>query len=120
MKAHLFKIFVIFVFIWSCSNNRNQAYFQVQNSTKDVIKNISISNGVNKEKLPKLISNDKVNINLSFEDVPRADGGYQIIYFLDSKKYVKNFGYYSNGVPTNSIYSLEIKKDTVLIKEYRK
>ena len=113
-------IYCLFGIIISCSNLDKRAYFQVYNDTNDTIQHLSISNGNNKETLPYLNPNGKEDIFLKFENVPRTDGGYQIKYQSNSKDYHRNFGYFSNGTPTNSLYKITIKKDTVLIREQSK
>lgn len=120
MKDLLLKLGIMF-FLACCSSAKSEVYFHIQNNnTKAIIENVVVSNGINNKFLPAINPDSEEIIVLKFENVPRTDGGYQIRYTLNSKNYFKAFGYYSNGVPSNSIYYLTIKKDTILIKERRK
>ena len=103
--------------IISCSNRDNQVSFKIWNSNDNYINNLVISNGVNEVVFDTILPHKTIDINLNFKNVPKKDGGYKLSYKLNSEEFFKNFGYYSNGIPTNSIYLIKIKKDTILINE---
>ena len=100
----------------------NVANFEIINQTSETIDSVKVScSGTNyfqKSKSEKILPGEKSNIILKMNGVDRVDGNYYIEIFKNNKQRSKDFGYYSNGVPTNSTYRLEIKNDTILIKEY--
>ncbi|TVZ52683.1 hypothetical protein [Dokdonia sp. Hel_I_53] len=115
----LFRILICITII-GCYNEPNEVNFEIWNTNSIYITDIKISNGTNIIHIDTLESNGKKEVNLKFIDVPIIDGSYQLNYKIGLEEHFKNFGYYSNGVPTNSIYTCIIKNDTILIKETMK
>lgn len=116
MKKFFFVI-ILFFSINSCTSSRHEVNFEIKNNTYDPIFNLNISNGFNQYKIDTVMPKTKNSIILKFKNVPKHDGGYSLNYVSKSLKTHKNFGYYSNGVPFGSMYSIEILKDTLIIKE---
>lgn len=90
---------------------------QIQNSTSADILNIEISNH-NKEVTTDTFSiapGEELTKYLDFSNASVMDGSYLISIDADQKK---SFGYYSNGLPLEKGYHLEIKADTIIIKPF--
>jgi len=115
MRNIIYLLFVAFTV--SCSNSSKEIKLTVSNVSDSRITDIKITNGVNKTSIDTLDIDTEKTVKLVFEGVPKVDGGYKFYYRINSKKFYRNFGYYSNGIPLNSEYYLEVKKDTVLISE---
>jgi len=100
------------------------ADFEIINESKSIIDSVKIScsgtNYRNKSVITKLLPKERSKLTLNMNDVKKIDGNYFIEIFKKAKNTNKAFGYYSNGCPTNSIYKLIIKKDTILVKERMK
>ena len=115
--------FVIMVAFNSCQTNKT-AHFEILNDSNQTIDSIKIScSGTDykqKTTVRKIIPNQSEAIILDMNEVKKVDGNYFMELYVDNHKKVKAFGYYSNGMPSNSVYSLLIKNDTILIREYRK
>jgi len=109
------------IILSSCGADK-VANFEIINQSRETIDSVKVScsgtNYLQKSKSEKILLGEKSNIILKMNGIDRVDGNYYIEIFQKSKQRSKDFGYYSNGVPTNSIYRLEIKNDTILIKEF--
>lgn len=73
-----------------------------------------------KSKFIKLLNNDSVVTTLDMNNIKKNDGNYYIKLYFGESIVNKAFGYYSNGNPTNSIYKLIVKKDTIIVSEIMK
>lgn len=113
---NLIYLFII-VFTISCSNSSKEIKFTISNVSDSRITDIKFTNGVNHISIPTLDLGSKKTVKLIFDGVPKLDGGYKFYYRINSQDFYRNFGYYSNGIPLNTDYYLEVKKDTVLISE---
>ncbi len=113
-------LFFTYFLITSCVNNSKQAHFQINNENNISITNVNISNGVNEIYIDTIKANTNKSILLKFKNIPRIDGGYKLNYKLNSEYFFRNFGYYTNGVPSNSIYKLVVKNDTIIVSESMK
>lgn len=110
-------IYITFIFFSiGCHNNQDKVDFKIINNTNSLLKEIKISNGINNIYIENLDSKQTKNIVLEFKNVPKIDGGYQLNYMSNSKNNIKNFGYYSNGIPIDKSFYIDIRKDTVFIK----
>jgi len=90
---------------------------QIQNSTSAEILNIEISNH-NKELTTgtfSLAPGEKLTKHLDFSHASVMDGSYLLSIGADQRK---SFGYYTNGMPLEKGYHLEIKSDTVIINSF--
>lgn len=90
---------------------------QIQNSTSVDILTIEISNH-NKELTTgtfSIASGEELTKYLDFSNASVMDGSYLISIDADQKK---SFGYYSNGLPLEKGYHLDIKPDTIIIKSF--
>ena len=116
-------IICVLTLFYTCHNNK-VADFEVINESKSIIDSVKIScsgtNYRNKSVITKLLPKERSTLTLNMNDVKKIDGNYFIEIFKKAKNTNKAFGYYSNGCPTNSIYKLIIKKDTILVKERMK
>lgn len=116
----LVYICVVQIIFMSCSSLNKEATFKIINNSNSMVLDINISNGMNEIKLDTLKIKEEAILELIFKDVPVVDGGYKLTYKQNSKEIFKNFGYYSNGIPTNSIYRLTVENDTIHISEKMK
>ncbi len=99
----------------SCSSPSIEMY--IQNSTSTEILNIEISNH-NKELTTgnfSIAPGEELTKYLDFSKASVMDGSYLLSIDADQKK---SFGYYTNGLPLEKGYHLEIKPDTIIIKSF--
>lgn len=90
---------------------------QIQNSTSAELLNIEISNH-NKELTTNTFSlapGEELTKHLDFSDASVMDGSYLLSIGADQRK---SFGYYTNGLPLEKGYHLEIKPDTIIINSF--
>lgn len=113
----LINLFFCCSVLVGCLSSKKETNFEIINSSSYYIVDIIVSNGYNTSSIDTLIPNMSKQFTLDFVDVPRNDGGYKISYKLNGKEIFKNFGYYSNGVPTDSMFEIKIMQDTIVIKE---
>lgn len=115
-------IFFLFNLLLSCQNTANKKVeIIVENKTEVNIDSLSVTNWIDEFKINEFKKHDSVKIELGFENPHfKGDGSYAVSYYIKGVKKFKDFGYYTNGYPTNSIYTLEIYHDTLIIKEEMK
>lgn len=112
MKKYLYIFFG--VILYSCSYGVD---FEIENKSNVLIKNISLTNGFNKVTLDSIQDDSKKTIFLDFKkNNTKADGNYGIEYEKNDIKYFNNFGYYSNGMPSNEKMIVLFTADTLIIK----
>jgi hypothetical protein len=117
MKKIIYLL-IIHTIIIGCINEKQMVSFEVYNGTYNNVSDITISNGVNDIYIDTIMPNMTKSVKLSFLNVPKLDGGYKLSYKLNSEEFFKNFGYYSNGIPSASVeYKIKIMQDTIQIKE---
>ena len=113
-----FKIiyyFYIFIIFSSCTAKTE---FSIKNNSNLLIDSIKISNGYDFIFTKRLSKGQTVIHNLKFTDLtPNFDGSFFIETYPNKK--FRNFGYYTNGIQPDTHFSVEIKNDTILIKESR-
>lgn len=118
----LFLCFSMAIFN-SCLTNKI-AHFEILNESSITIDSIKVScSGTDykqKSTLKNVLPNQIESITLDMNNIKKVDGNYFVELYIKNNKIEKAFGYYTNGMPTNSIYSLFVKKDTILIRERRK
>ena len=110
-------IFLILILTFSCKSGVD---IELNNQSDITIDNIILSNGFDSLNIKSLKPMEKRNVFLKFNKKNNSDGSYRIECQINNKKIIKNFGYYSNGIPTNSSYLLVISKDSIRVKEYPK
>lgn len=113
MKKHIiFLILGISLLNYSCETKTE---FTVKNNSSSIIDSIKISNGYDFLFTKELYKGQVVNYILDFTELtPNFDGSFLIETY--PKKRFKIFGYYSNGLQPNTHFFIEIKNDTILIK----
>lgn len=105
----------LFFSCFSCGSSSIE--MQIQNSTSTEIQNIEISNH-NKELTTNTFSlapGEKLTKQLDFSHASVMDGSYLLSIGTNQRK---SFGYYTNGLPLEKGYHLEIKADTVIINSF--
>jgi len=121
MKNYLLVYSLLFIFLCSaCSENK--VSFQIENTSSEQIDSIHIGlSGFNykkpTEKLTLINSNEKKRLDITFENVPKVDGNYQITVFSGGENKKQSFGYYSNGSPLSKEFNITIDNDTIIFKE---
>jgi len=116
-RLAVFFIYSNLIFL-SCIQSNNEVEIKVFNKTDKNIDSLYITNWINDKKIKKISKNDSVRINLGFKNnTIKSDGNYSLSYYINKEKYISDFGYYSNGIPTNSKYIIKIYNDTLTIKE---
>ncbi|MNE60545.1 hypothetical protein D3C80_1556940 [compost metagenome] len=107
---------ILIFFVISC--NRYGIDFEIHNDDVRTIDSIIISNGFNISKSLSLKPQEETLVFLDFkENNTHSDGNFFIKYYINAEQKLKTFGYYSNGIPSTDKVIIEIKKDTLLIKE---
>ena len=102
---------------FSCSNNLGNN-FEIKNDTSFEIDSVIVTNGIHQVKLKELKANEK---RIGFIDFkignPKHDGNYEVKVYNKKQRLKELFGYYSNGMPSNSEFEIILKKDTIVINE---
>ena len=113
-----FKIiyyFYIFIIFSSCTAKTE---FSIKNNSNLLIASIKISNVYDFIFTNRLSKGQPLSHTLTFTDLtPNFDGSFFIETYPNKK--FRNFGYYTNGGQPNTLFFVEIKKDTIIIKESR-
>ena len=113
MKENLIGIFLILFSLYSC-NNRVIADFEITNKTGVKIDSLKIEPMVvSKGKFISLEPNEKAEYKADMTGIAKIDGSYQLSYQQNGETFIKNFGYYSNGYPSDYLTRIEIEKDTL-------
>lgn len=98
-------------------NSKTKAKFEITNLTNQRIDSLSILPNNNKNNFLNIEANSKSMYNIDMTDFPKADGAYTLFYLKNGNKIKNDFGYYSNGIPLESITRILISHDTTLIKQ---
>ena len=113
MKKHLIGIIIISLTFISC-NNRVLADFEIINNTGLRIDSLKIEPMVISDgKYISLNSNEKAEYKADMTGIEKIDGSYRISYLQNGEIKIKDFGYYTNGYPTEKLTSIKIEKDTI-------
>ncbi|SFJ67101.1 hypothetical protein [Olleya namhaensis] len=113
MKGNLIRIILILLTLTSC-NNRVIADFEIINSTGIKIDSLKIEPMVVSEgKFISLKPNEKAEYKADMTGIAKVDGSYMLSYQQNGETFIKNFGYYSNGYPSDYLTRIEIEKDTL-------
>ena len=115
----LFSIFLVLQ-NYSCSL-KNEAHFEISNSTNIEIKNLKIQPDKKTNNSIDIAPNSKVNFKTDMSGNGKVDGSYTISFNSINGNKILNFGYYTNGYPVESITRIDIQFDTIIIKpEFKK
>ena len=113
MKNKLFGIFILFLALNSC-DNKVIADFEVTNNTELKIDSLKIEPMVIIDgKYVTINPNEKKEYKADMTGIAKIDGSYRLTYKANGKSFVKDFGYYTNGYPTEKLTRIVIEKDTV-------
>ncbi len=113
MKVNLIGMILILLTLTSC-NNRVIADFEITNSTGIKIDSLKIEPMVVSEgKFISLKPNEKVEYKADMTGIAKVDGSYRLSYQQNGETIIKDFGYYSNGYPSDYLTRIEIEKDTL-------
>ncbi len=115
MKKIIF-ISVILV-VLSCKSGVD---FKVLNSSNTTIDSLIISNGYDEIRFSRIYVNETKKDFMEFSSDIKNDGGYFVECYSEEFYKKENFGYYSNGIPSNTSFSIVIKKNTIKINELLK
>lgn len=108
MQRNLIGIILVFLTLTSC-NNRVIADFEITNSTGIKIEPMVISEG----KFISLKPDEKAEYKADMTGIEKVDGSYRLSYQQNGETIIKDFGYYSNGYPSDYLTRIEIEKDTL-------
>ncbi len=90
--------------------------FQIENHSSKPIKDLSIA-AFNTVYIDSIGLNETKIIFLDFKsDRKYTDGGFRIKYNIDTIKYLRGFGYYSNGIPPSHNFIIKIYNDSIKIE----
>ena len=97
----------------SC-NSQVVADFEITNDTGLRIDSLKIEPMVISDGIYISIdSNEKVKYKSDMTGIPNTDGSYRISYRQNGLTKTKDFGYYTNGYPTEKLTRIKIEKDTL-------
>ena len=106
---------LVFIFIFSCKYGVD---FEVKNKSNTIIDSLNISNGYDEIRFGIIGIGEVRSEVLKFtNNTPNNDGSYKIEYYYGKLFRKESFGYYSNGIPLNSSFSIVIEKDSIRINE---
>lgn len=109
--------YLLLILILTASCRSPGLKFMIANQSGANIDSIQLTNGFDVWKHGLIIPNQNVEDELVFSDKVKYDGSYEMIIFRNNKSEIYRFGYYSNGIPESSNLTVEVKKDTIDIKE---
>jgi len=113
MKKYAIGILTLVFFFTSCSN-KVVADFEITNNTDFVIDSLKIEPMVITDgKYISLKPNEKTEYRADMTGIAKIDGSYRITFKQNGKLNVKDFGYYTNGYPTEKLTRIEIENDTI-------
>jgi hypothetical protein len=108
-----FLVAIILVLMYSC---KTKTEFTIKNNSNILIDSIKVSNGYDYIFTGEVLNNQSVKSNLKFTGLtPRQDGSFFIEIY--PQKTFFRFGYYTNGIQPEPRFIIEIKRDTILLKE---
>lgn len=122
MQKHTLFLSVTFLatILLSC-NSKTIAKFEIVNTTNETIDSCQILPDNAQKKYVVITPKSKVSYNIDMTGLSKVDGSYRLSYKSKTKNVVMPFGYYTNGYPLESLTTIFIQPDTVLIKpEYSK
>ncbi len=115
MKAQTVQYFFIIFLATSCTYG---IPIEIKNSSGQTVEDINITNGFNVVHLESLQSNKSKQVFLDFKDNnSNQDGICSFSFRLNDRKKSRKFGYYSNGIPLNKSFHIDIQKDSIVIEE---
>ena len=113
MKGILIGVFILIFTLSSCDNEVT-AEFVVINKTEFKIDSLKIEPMVNSNgKYIYLKPNENVKYKADMTGIPKTDGSYRLSYKQNGELKVKDFGYYTNGYPTEKLTKIYIEVDSL-------
>ncbi len=49
---------------------------------------------------------------------PKLDGSYLLAYYIGEEEYIYSFGYYSNGIPLDEEFDIEIREEGISVNGF--
>ncbi len=111
------KLCYVFVLLLiSCESHID---FKIKNNSETDFDSVVV-HGLGRLKIESLNKGSEVSGYIDYsKSEERSDGGYGIELFKKGLVKRQNFGYYTNGSPTESGFNITIEKDTILIQSVR-
>lgn len=106
-------IWILVIVLASCQNGQNCT---VINNSDSQIENIVFSNGFDSINQNVLKQKEQTPLFLGFKTTTNNDGVYLFRFTQNGKLESRTFGYYSNGIPNETPFIIEIKNDTFVIR----
>ena len=119
MNVHRLAILITLLLLCSCKNEV-KARFEITNATGqnlDFVR-ISASNQQNESATIQLKAGESKTYWLDLTNAGKADGSYMLTYIGNENiEGFEEFGYLTNGYPTEEYTQIRIEKDTVIIHQ---
>ena len=110
----LILFFLPFAFL-SCNNSVN---FILKNTSLKEIDSLIVTNNFDTIKINHLKINSIISKELIFlKKQPKGDGNYRIISYENGIEQDTTFGYFSNGLPINKEFKIEIIEKGFIVLE---
>lgn len=101
----------------SCTR-KNEISFEIENMTKFQLDSLKIEANDNKNfKFISVNSMQSKKYTLDMADIIKVDGSYNLSYKINGNQRFHNFGYFTNGSPSEKFIDLKIFVDSI---SYRK
>ena len=106
-------IYITTLAILSSCTWRNEISFEIENMSKFQIDSLKIEANDNKnDEFISLKSNESKDYILDMNDIIKVDGFYNLSYKINGDKRFHNFGYYTNGAPSERFVEIKISADS--------
>lgn len=99
----------------SCTNSVD---FNLKNASLNKIDSMVVTNNFDSITINELKVNSEISKELSFlKKQPKNDGNYKVTIFKNGTSKDTTFGYFSNGMPLNKRFNIEISERGFVINE---
>ena len=107
-------IIAISIIILTSCNKQVTTAFEITNNSGIKIDSLKIEPMVvSTGKFISLKPNEKADYKVDMTGIAKVDGSYRLSYKQNGETIIRNFGYYSNGYPSDNLTRIEIEKDTL-------
>ena len=106
----------MFIFLLSSCFIRDNPKIKITNNTTETIDSIEVfAHPINKTVFRNIKPKEKVKGIISFEGIPKQDGGISLFTYINGKKKGKGLSYYTLGGSLDYGFKVFIETDTIII-----
>ena len=114
-----FIVYILITFLFTSCIIRDNPKIKIVNNSDKLIDSIEVfAHPINKTVFRYIKPKDKVKGIISFEGIPKQDGGISMHIYENGKKRGSGLAYYTLGGSLSYGFRVSIENDTIIVKDW--